>query len=140
MRRMSSLCWSVAALPLAGVLIGCASSPTFRPLTPLPADKAVVYIYRPSKMLGGWIPIALSVDGNKDVDIFSGDYHNLTLNPGPHFVALHDSKSPQDRVNFTAVAGQEHYVRVEPTLGGPKVAVVERNQGSAEIAPCHQPD
>ena len=140
MRRSYILATPIAALSLAGVLSSCASSPKFRPTLPLPTDKAVLYIYRPSKMLGGLVPITLSVDGQKVVNIFSGDYHNLTLNPGQHYVALYGKKSAEDSASFTAVAGREHYVKVEPSFGGGKVSVVNPEIASAEIASCHQPD
>lgn len=116
----------------------CASAPRFRP-TPPPADKAVLYVYRPSRALGGLVPITVTLDGQKAINIFSGDYHTLTVNPGSHYLVPYGGKA-EHQAAFTAVAGQESYVKVEPGFLGPKVTAMDSSQGQREIQPCRQPD
>jgi hypothetical protein len=69
-------------------LAGCASGPKFSGLVTVPADKAVVYIYRPKQVMGwgGLIPVnsgwQVCPNGTDCVRLWPGGYCVNILNPG----------------------------------------------------------
>lgn len=91
-------------------------------------------------MLGGLVPITLSLDGQKVVNIWSGDYQTLVVNPGEHFLVPYGDHEAKQRTAFVGISGQESYVKVEPAFGGPKITAVTSDVGKREIADCNVPD
>jgi hypothetical protein len=76
---------------LAVVLLcvaGCASGPRFEKMASVPADKSVVYIYRPKQVmgLGGLVPVNSSwrvcANGTDCVRLLPGGYCVNVLSPG----------------------------------------------------------
>lgn len=120
---------------LAVAVAGCgASTPTFVP-TPLPQDQAVVYVYRPSRMTGGLVPFAVTLD-EQGFSIWSGDYQAFTVPPGPHSVRI--ATNEKTRREFTAEAHQAYYARVLPGFTA-KIEVVDPAVGAQEITRCKPP-
>jgi len=82
--RMKSIIFMAGVLLLAG----CASGPKFSGLVSVPADKAVVYIYRPKQVMGwgGLIPVnsgwRVCPNGDDCVRLWPGGYCVNVLPPG----------------------------------------------------------
>lgn len=119
------------------VLVACASGPSFQGLTAVPSDKALLYLYRQSRILGAAGAYEIFLNGKPAVEMSNGGYYVATLEPGEvtlshrpaHTglsaipiiaagVAIDRAGGPEKTpvVVFTAVAGQTYYV--EWLLGG----------------------
>jgi Protein of unknown function (DUF2846) len=115
-------------LPFAVLLIaGCAAAPPvdaprFAPMTSVAADKATVYIYRPTAPfnLGGYPEIFLN--GEKKFALHSNGYGAFVLPPGEYEIKAEGSRMgtnwwPRPAIRPIVVqAGREYYVRVIPVL------------------------
>ncbi len=107
-----------------------ADGPRFAPITPVPADKATVYIYRPyvNFNYGGYPRIFLN--GEKKFALRNRRYGVFTLPPGEYEIKAKGSRWgtnwwPRPAVRTLAVkAGREYYLRVIPVLP-PGVAVMQ---------------
>jgi hypothetical protein len=107
------------------LMVGCAVAAEdvpFTPLTPLPADKATVYIYRPDAEFNSAGYPRIFINGEKKFDLENGHYGALTLPPGEYEIKAQGSRwgtnwwpGPTTRT-ITIKAGHEYYVRVIPAL------------------------
>jgi hypothetical protein len=76
------------------LLHGCASGPRFEGMTAVPENKALLYIYREARMLGGAIPWEVFVNGKEIVSLTNGGYYVHTLEPGPVVISDRPGYSP----------------------------------------------
>lgn len=107
------------------LMVGCAGAPPadkphFAPITPTPADKAVVYVYRPHAKLNNDGYADIFLNGEKKFALWNRGYGVFTLPPGPHEIRVEGDLMktawyPPPAVRKLEVeAGREYYVRVIP--------------------------
>jgi hypothetical protein len=114
-----------SALIAAAAIAGCAApieGPQFQPIATPAADKATVYIYRPSREfnLAGYPEIF--INGEKKFALLNNGYAVLQLVPGDYEIKAEGSRfgtnwwpRPTNRT-IAVEAGREYYVRVVPAL------------------------
>lgn len=83
--------------------------------TPARADgKAVVFVYRPGKMVGKALEPSVFCDGVEVARMDNGRYFVLLLDPGEHRIHMtQDNK----RVDLKLGAGEVAYVRIKIAMG-----------------------
>ena len=132
MRRHATL-----ALLALLALAGCAKGAPYQPVTALPQDKAVIYIYRPSAF--GFA---------KDYEVKRGDavvvtmkshgYYPYVTEPGT--VTLSATTETTDTVTLEARPSQVYYVKAGMAVGvwvdRPRLVVVSRDEAEPELAHC----
>jgi len=121
------------------LLAGCAPrGPVFRPVTQLPQDKALVYIYRVSAFFGGGVTYTVRAGDEEIVDLATGGYYPYLAEPGEReFWARTEAKaSTTEQLR----AGETYYLRggigLGFFIGHPKLAFVSRVEGEREIGSC----
>jgi len=123
----------VAALAMAG----CASGPAFKKVDDIPADKALIYIYRPSVMHGAALVPYVVVNDMNAIPLKTGGYYPVFAAPGEITVSIiHTSKRS---INLSAKAGETYYVKggtVFMALGVPSIELMKADVGSAEVSEC----
>ena len=118
------------------VLAGCAKGPVFQ-ATPLSADKAVIFIYRPSAF--GFAK-AYEVKRGDDtiVTVRSHGYYPYVTDPGP--VTLSATTETTDTVTLDVKPSQAYYVKAGMKTGvwvnRPTLAVVTADEAGEELARC----
>lgn len=108
------------------LLQGCATGIPFSGLTPIPENRALLYLYREARITGAAGSNEIYINGKPTVDLKSGGYFVVVIDPGPvvisfrpalpvlpsllHLVerALEPEKKPI--VTFTAEANHVYYV------------------------------
>lgn len=119
------------------LLHGCASGPRFEEMSAVPENKALLYVYREARMLGGAVPWEVFVNGKAIVSLTNGGYFVHTLEPGPVVishrpgygpvaplaVALSRSVEPEKNglISFNAEPNGVYYVEWRMGLSGPKM-------------------
>jgi hypothetical protein len=68
-------------LCFAAFAAGCASGPPFQPASPKP-EAALLYLYRPSSIVGGANHYIVAVNGNPVARLSSGSYFVMDQAPG----------------------------------------------------------
>ena len=126
----------ILAAMMTLVLGGCASGPAFQPPV-LPADKAVIFIYRPSAF--GFAK-AYDVKRGEDtiVTMKSRGYYPYVTDPGT--VTLSATTETTDSVTLDVKAAQAYYVRAGMKVGfwvnRPTLAVVSHDEADPDLARC----
>ncbi len=127
---------------------GCASGPRFEPMTSIPADKAVVYVYRPKQVIGwgGLFPVnspwIVCPNGEKCVDLRQGGYCVFEMSPGTNIFtsslvspsALLDVIHNHEelcRTNFEAA--KTYYLKFSVGATRAKLKLVEPETAVAEL-------
>ena len=118
------------------VLAGCASGPAFQAPV-LPADKAVIFIYRPSAF-----GLAKAYDVKRGdetiVTMKSHGYFPYLADPGP--VTLSATTETTDTVTLDVKPSQVYFVKAGMKTGfwvnRPTLAVVSANEADPELAHC----
>jgi hypothetical protein len=64
------------------LLAACASGPSFQGLSAAPPDKALLYLYRESRILGAAGAYEIFVNGKPVVEMSNGGYYVAALEPG----------------------------------------------------------
>lgn len=124
---------SLLVMMLVLALVGCATAIglTFQRMPNVPTDQGVVYIYRPSAIVGLAVAFRIAIDGEFAGEVRNAGYLPLILSPGIHVVNISPfesrlqatpSSTPLD-INVTA--GGSHYVRMIPSMTGPYSGKVE---------------
>ncbi len=143
MKKISWRLFCVAAI--AGLLLssfvlsGCATlGPSFQRVEKIPENMGLVYIYRPSKLMGG--AVKYEVEANKVLvtHLPSGGYYPYFAKPGAtEFSAQTESKSA---VNIEVKAGETYYIKgtlgIGFFVGRPHLVIVPADEGAKEIAEC----
>jgi hypothetical protein len=131
MKRFLALA-AIATLLLAG----CAKGPIYQ-ATPLPADKAVIFIYRPSAF--GFAK-AYEVKRGDDtiVTMRSHGYYPYVTDPGS--VTLSATTETTDTVTLDVKPSQAYYVKAGMKTGvwvnRPTLAVVTADEAGEDLARC----
>jgi hypothetical protein len=141
------------SIALTGVIVmlvfpGC-TSPKYSSVASIPADKALVYIYRKAALGGIAGNHHIFVNGQPVTSLYSGSYYPYFATPGTNIIS---SKmiSPAVLMNLTinamfqddvcrldTEAGKTYYVqfRIATTLG-PKITQVDAGKGTKDITKC----
>jgi hypothetical protein len=102
--------------------------------TPTNAADAVVYIYRPSKMMGKALEPSVFVDDTELARMDNGRYFALKLRPGKHLIHMTDDKKGYA---IDMGPGQTYYFRVGIEMGmmkgRGKITLDDADRAIAEI-------
>jgi hypothetical protein len=94
------------------VLSGCAASgSSFSAADPAPADKGIVYFYRPAALTGGGLNIMLVDNGAQISRIQNGQFIKYFAAPGKHTFHT-DTVAIDKAVEFDVEAGETYFVRI----------------------------
>jgi len=127
------ICLAAAALLLAG----CASGPAYVPITQVPADKALLMIYRPPGIGGAALTPDVDIAGEFKFPLTIGGYYPYFVKPGNLTLAI--TGNGTRTVALDAKGGQTYYVKGGPVpmgFGVPAIEIVPPEQGAAEIKEC----
>ena len=115
MPRRHTLCL-VFAVIVAAMGAGCsAKGAAFTRLSPLPADKGVVYIYRQSSFVGGGVYGTVKANDAPVTRIKNGGYYPYVAAPGPvHFSVTTEATNTAD---VTVKPGEEKYLKTTVGMG-----------------------
>ena len=78
-------------------------------------DKAVVYIYRPHKLVGSMGSPYVYINGKKDFQIHNNGYKPIVLNPGVTKLKVYGIiwSDVKKEIQFRVEAGKEYFLRFE---------------------------
>jgi len=132
---------ALIAILIAGVLggSGCATlGPVYTKVDKVPEDRGLVYIYRPSGIMGSGVAYNVKVGDNVVTTLHSGGYFPYYSKPGEvEFWAKTESRSA---VTIDVKPGQVYYLKgtlgVGFFVGRPHLLVVSADVGEKEIAEC----
>jgi hypothetical protein len=133
--------------------LGFAAAPfavgAFQPLTSVPENQGVLYVYRPRSLYGSGFAVRIAVDDARAGDVRSGGYFPHTLSPGRHVIASQRSAgllaAASAPLEIDVAAGASQYVRAEVNQVGPfssrvVLSLVEESAALSEIAPLRLSD
>lgn len=137
--RRTAIRWSAgAALAAACALMtGCATGPAFQKVEAVPAEKALVYIYRPSTLHGAALVPIVVVNDFGARPLKSGSYYTYVAPPGPMTVAI--NHTGRKTVSLDLKAGETYYVRggtIVMGMGIPYIETVAADKALPELAEC----
>ena len=125
------------------LITGCAATgPTYTAMETIPEGKALVYIYRPQKFMGGGVYFDVHA-GNRHahqeiVTLKNGGYFPYITDPGE--MELWAKTESTSSVTLDLNAGDTSYVRgsvgVGAFIGRPKLTIVDNAVGAAEVREC----
>ncbi|MGH7813928.1 MAG: hypothetical protein ACREQI_08005 [Candidatus Binataceae bacterium] len=122
---------SPRALFLLAVAIaaGCGvNGAAWRPL-PVPADRGVVYMYRPYEFIGsGAAPLVTC--GPESIELEAGGYYAFLTGGGPIVCSAANARE----LRFDARPGESYYVREKVESGGVQFSLMKGGAGRDEIA------
>ena len=124
---------------VTALISGCASlGPKFESVSVIPDSQAVIYIYRPSRFVGGAVKPSV-YDGDKVItELVSGGYYPYFVNPGK--VELWSKTESKSSVELVAEKGRTYFVRgtigMGVFVGRPHLEVVPEKVGMEEIKEC----
>ncbi|MFN0253909.1 MAG: hypothetical protein ACKV2T_44005 [Kofleriaceae bacterium] len=125
-------------LVLVGLLIGCGPSlgAAYQPTPLTDPNKAIVYLYRPSKFMGGGSTVFLGVVQNNigwSLELHNGGYIAYLADPGP-IVVTGANLGDNTAAGFAVEARREYFVRV--TVDSLEITQIPPEVGSVEIREC----
>jgi len=132
---LSTAKWLVVALAIS--VSGCASGPAFKKVDSVPADKGLVYIYRPSTMHGAALVPMIVVKDSRALALKSGSYYTYLASPGPLEIAI--NHTGRRTVDIDVKAGQTYYVRggtVVMGFGVPYIELATAEKALPELGEC----
>ena len=97
-----------------GKLVAVAPAPTDPAVAAAAATDAVVYIYRPSKMMGKALEPSVFADDIELARMDNGRYFTVKLTPGKHIIRMTDEKKG---FAIDMGPGQKYYFRVGIEMG-----------------------
>ncbi len=113
------------------ILTGCfLGGESFQPV-PLPAARAVVYVYRPYSILGSQSSPLITC-GKESIEIDPGAYHAFVVDTGP----LACSAGANAGLNFEARAGEQYFIRENVSTANGQLAMMSAKTGEDEIQEC----
>jgi hypothetical protein len=136
------------------LLHGCASAPRFEGMTAVPENKALLYIYRESEMLGAANSFEVFVNGKEIVRMTNGGYYVHTLEPGPVVIshrpgysriglgvaatALGRAFEPEKKglISFEAEPNGVYYVEWMMKVSGPKMETRDYEAAINSLKDC----
>ena len=131
---------SAAALLFSAILLSScgANGPAFKPVSPIPDGKGVVYIYRSSSIVGGAVYGTCKVDNSPITKITNGGYYPYIATPGTHNFTV--TTEATNEANVTVDKGGEKYLKTTVGMGvivgHLKFTEVSPMLGKSEIAEC----
>jgi hypothetical protein len=137
MKRIIS---QIAAGILLTTAIGCA--PTlgyaYKRVETTPSSKALVYIYRPSDMMGGAVYYDVKANGKVVTTLYRGSYYPYVTDPGE--IEFSAKTEASDEVTIDAKANQTYFLKGSVGLGffvgHPHLTVVPAEEAEKEIVDC----
>lgn len=137
--RLSRSAWSATGAMLLLLLSGCAHGPTFKPVESFPADKALVYFYRPSAYVASgqnysikWVESVLG-------KLQSGSYFTYLAQPGTQ-TFYYEGLYGFAKLTVELAPGEIYYIRGQPTgFAGSTFKLMQMHPviGKLEIEECH---
>ncbi|WP_225072842.1 DUF2846 domain-containing protein [Desulfuromonas sp. CSMB_57] len=128
----------VLTLLALALLAGCANLGHVYQEELVPQNKGVVYIYRPSRFIGGGVSYDVKVGETPVTTLYNGGYFPYFSDPGEvEFWAKTESRSA---VTLDIKAGETYFVKgtvgVGLLVGRPHLTVVPNEAAGKEIADC----
>lgn len=129
----------IGILVLALMLSSCATlGPQYQKVDSFQKNKGLVYIYRPSKFVGGGVSYTVSAGDTPVIKLYNGGYYPYFSEPGEiEFWAKTETKSS---VTLDVKPGQTYYIKgtvgVGAFVGRPHLMIVEPSAAETEIAEC----
>jgi hypothetical protein len=133
------------ALTVSVSLVGC-TAPRFTPVTNVPPDKALVYIYRKAHISGSAGNHRIAVNGQRVTSLYNGSYYPYLASLGtntfgsalfsPSWV-LNLAIKDDDLFKLNAETGKTYYLQFKiATTWGPKIVQMDKQIGAKEITKC----
>jgi hypothetical protein len=123
---------------LCVILSGCGvNGEEFQPRTP-PAEKSVIYIYRPYKILGsGATPIVTC--GSETIEMEPGGFYSFAQEIGTVTCTTTQSGSSNATpgLKFDTRPGEQYFIKEDVNSGTP-LTLVKASVGSDEIKDCRR--
>lgn len=126
---------------VAAILSGCASSGRIGDLPAVATGSlpSQLVLIRVRSIVGAANSYYVALDGNDVFSIRSGEYTQLPIPPGEHFVAVKcfGGWSPtwrEDSKNFVAVPDQPNYFEISPNMTCAEIRQITSDAGKAAAA------
>jgi len=129
----------VFAVALTVLMSGCATlGGNYETVSIIPEDKAVVYIYRPSRFVGSAIKPKVYAGDKLITQLVSGGYYPYFVSPGR--VELWAKTEAKSSVEFLAEPGKTYFVKgtigMGILVGRPKLEMMSADIAREEITDC----
>jgi Protein of unknown function (DUF2846) len=133
--------WLLIVASVVGLSLtsGCATTgPAFAKVENIPADKGLIYIYRPSSFKGAAVKYTVHVKDKATMRLTNGGYFPYFADLGENEVwAKTEAKSS---VTLDVKPGQTYYVkggvRMGFAVGRPDLSLQPADIGAAEVSEC----
>ena len=131
---------SVVGLLLGAMLLtSCgAGGPAFKPVSPIPAGKGVVYVYRQSSFVGGGVFGTVKANNKPITKIRNGGYFPYIAPPGNNHFSV--TTETTNEANVMVEKGAEKYLKTTVGMGlfvgHLKFTEVSPELGKSEITGC----
>ncbi|TNF92924.1 MAG: DUF2846 domain-containing protein [Gammaproteobacteria bacterium] len=134
---------SLVIAAFMAILSGCsATGPIYQEVDSVPDGKALVYIYRPGKFMGGGVVFDVHAGNVEDdmaiVELRSGGYYPYFAQPGE--LQLWAKTESMTSLTLDINAGDRRYIKgtvgVGFLVGRPKLTEVDEQTGAREIKEC----
>ena len=127
-------CLLIAVLTMAG----CATSgPAFTKIDNVPADKGLIYIYRPSVMHGAALVPYVVINNLNAIPLKTGGYYPYLSAPGEVRISI--TYTAKRSITINVKAGETYYVKAGTVFGAfgiPYIELAPAEIGLAEIGEC----
>ena len=139
---MTRMQWLVSLATLQLLLLGgCATlGPAYAPEASVPSDRATIYIYRESGVIGGGVSYMVNVNDLPLAALPSGGYFVYHAAPGE--LELSAKTEAKTSITLDAKAGEVYYVKgtigIGVFVGHPHLVLVSKEVGAKDIATCKQ--
>jgi hypothetical protein len=132
MRSIGTLLGGVVVV--CAMLSGCGVNGEEYRQKPPPAEKSLIYIYRPYKTLGtGATPMVTC--GRESIEMEPGGFYDFENESGT--VACSAAGEPNSEFKFDAHPGERYFVK-ENVEGGTHFTLMSASAGSEEIKDCRR--
>src|SRR5579863_5880049 len=116
------------------MLAGCGVQGTEYQPRAVPAEKSIIYIYRPYKILGsGATPLVTC--GSESIEMEPGGFYSFMQETGNVTCIAGDDSKPG--LKFEARPGEQYFIKEDVDSGTP-LTLVKASVGSEEIKDCRR--
>lgn len=143
--RYGKPCLMAVGFFVASVLAGCGSVPlgaTYQEMIGVPADKAVVYFYRPSLPYEYGVVFDIQANGAPVVGLADGSYFPWVSAPGLVTFTSRRAGEKTSELPVNVEAGQSYYVQLMPAPGifryRPVLMLAHEEHARREIVGCRR--
>lgn len=131
--------WLLSLLCVLSVSYGCsAKGPVFTPVATIPAEKSLIYVYRPSGFFGGGVHYDVYAGQEKVCNLVQGGYCQYFGAPGE--IEIWGKTESKGAVTVDTKAGETTFVKAGVGMGffvgRPNFTVVDATLGGSEIKDC----